>query len=432
MLRGVISLKTIFRFILFSLVGKPLKILFGSIVFRGIIFQLYKGYRLLKGKLKKFFWTVRNKLFHPFSSFRMSSLVIILLIAFVMFSNFSAKKTFAASSSGGHGSLLFSLFSDEDEEIIEYADEEIDEFGPPTSYLQEEESALEQVMQIGELIEEEEPTALVEGGSTLTKPTIITEDPTTLKRSKTIVYTIESGDTISTIARKFGITTNSVLWANSLSFYDFIKPGQRLNIPPTSGVIHKVAKNETLGAIVKKYSGDLEKTVEFNKLGSAHNIKPGDLIMVPDGQPPRAVATRSSRAVAYVSGIVPPSAANIPAGSKMLWPTTGRKINQYYSWRHHGLDIDGELSSPIYAAESGTITRVGWGRGYGNVIDIDHGNGKKTRYAHCSKLFVKKGQKVAKGETIGMIGSTGWSTGPHLHLEVIINGSKKNPLSYIK
>jgi len=431
LLRGVINLGKAFRFIFVSGIIKPLGVIFHSIFIKGLFFQLYKAYRQVKIYLKKIFSVIKLRLLHPFASSRIGYLVIIFLVAFVTFSNFYTKETVAASV-GGQESLLYTLFVGEEEEIIEYVDEQTNEAVLPTSYLQEE-PALEKITQIGEPIEEEESgTLLVEGGSALTKPTIITEDPETAVRDEVIFYTVEGGDSISTIARKFGITTNSILWLNGLSYYDYIKPNQKLSIPPTSGVVHKVAKGETLGAIVKKYNGDLDKTVEFNKLGSAHNIKEGDKIMVPDGQPPRQVSSRRSQAAAYVSNIIPPPSASVPAGSKMLWPTTSHTINQYYSWRHHGLDIDGTLSSPIYAAEGGTITRVGWGRGYGNVIDIDHGNGKVTRYAHLSKFFVKKGQQVAKGETIGMIGSTGWSTGPHLHFEVIIYGSKKNPLGYIK
>ena len=265
----------------------------------------------------------KNKLFHPFSSFRMSYLVIILLVVFVVFSSFYTKRTIAASSTGGHDSLLFSMLVDEDEEIIEYADDQIDDFALPTDYLQEE-PALGQIIQIGPMVvEEEEAAALVEGGSALIKTIIILDDPEVSKRDELVEYVVQGGDTVSTIAKRFGITTNSILWANSLSYYDYIKPGQKLNIPPTSGVLHKVVKGETLSAIVKKYSAELEKTVEFNKLGSAHNIKIGDMIMVPDGQPPRSSAARYSKAVAYVSNIVPPS-ASVPAGSAMLWPTTSK------------------------------------------------------------------------------------------------------------
>jgi len=116
----------------------------------------------------------------------------------------------------------------------------------------------------------------------------------------------------------------------------------------------------------------------------------------------------------------------------MNWPTVGHYITQYYSWRHQGLDIANKIGTPLYAADAGVIETAGWGRGYGNQIVINHGGGKKTRYAHLSKFYTKKGQKVDKGEAIGTMGSTGRSTGPHLHFEIIINNIKYNPLNYIR
>jgi len=94
--------------------------------------------------------------------------------------------------------------------------------------------------------------------------------------------------------------------------------------------------------------------------------------------------------------------------------------------------VANKVGTPLFAADSGVVEYAGWGRGYGNQIVIDHGGGKKTRYAHCSKFYVTKGEKVAKGETVAAMGSTGWSTGSHIHFEMIINGRKYNPLNYIR
>jgi murein DD-endopeptidase MepM/ murein hydrolase activator NlpD len=118
----------------------------------------------------------------------------------------------------------------------------------------------------------------------------------------------------------------------------------------------------------------------------------------------------------------------------MIWPTPGRRITQYYSWSHQGLDIGDKIGTPLYAADDGVviIAQGGWNGGYGNTILLDHGGGKRTRYGHASKLFVKVGDEVKKGETIAAMGSTGRSTGPHLHFEVLVNGTRYNPLNYIK
>ncbi len=132
---------------------------------------------------------------------------------------------------------------------------------------------------------------------------------------------------------------------------------------------------------------------------------------------------------------------NANSATKMQWPIpAGGYISCYYGYRtdpapsnHTGIDIALPTGNAIVAANSGTVTLVGYSpSGYGNYLDINHGDGSATRYAHCSKIYVKKGQKVVRGETIAAVGSTGWSTGPHLHFEVIINGKRVNPLPYIR
>ena len=120
--------------------------------------------------------------------------------------------------------------------------------------------------------------------------------------------------------------------------------------------------------------------------------------------------------------------------SGLGWPLRGG-LNSYYGYRwgsfHTGLDIGGDTGQPFVAAAGGTVSSVGWSGGYGNMILIDHGNGVATRYAHASKVSVSNGQQISKGESIGLVGSTGRSTGPHLHFEVIINGDTVNPLNYL-
>jgi murein DD-endopeptidase MepM/ murein hydrolase activator NlpD len=118
-------------------------------------------------------------------------------------------------------------------------------------------------------------------------------------------------------------------------------------------------------------------------------------------------------------------------GGAIDWPVYGQ-ITKYYQRGHTGLDIGARSGSTIRAADSGTVTFTGWQGGYGNFIIVNHGNGMITRYAHCSKISVSKGQQVARGETIGAVGSTGRSTGPHLHFEVLSGGSFQNPLSYLR
>lgn len=126
----------------------------------------------------------------------------------------------------------------------------------------------------------------------------------------------------------------------------------------------------------------------------------------------------------------------------LYWPTTNRLITSTFGYRihplwgirmfHSGIDISGSYGDPIYAVDSGRVIYSGWQSGYGKVIIIDHGNGMSTLYAHCSQLLVGEGEQVKKGQLIGRVGSTGWSTGPHLHFEIRKNGTPVNPISMVK
>lgn len=242
-------------------------------------------------------------------------------------------------------------------------------------------------------------------------------------------YTVEDGDTLSTIAEKFGITTQTVLWENKLSALSTIRAGDQLRILPIDGVSHVVAKNDTLDAIAKKYSGDAEDILEYNDLVEADDIESGDVLVIPGGRPPTVIAPVAPRRVPVLKPASP--LPSIPG--KLLWPSAaGYRISQYYTWRHHGIDIAIAQGTPVFASEGGTITYAGWMAGYGYQVTIDHGNGFKTRYAHNSRLLVKKGEQVARGQTISLVGSTGRSTGAHIHFEIFVNGVRVNPFQYLR
>jgi LysM repeat protein len=267
-----------------------------------------------------------------------------------------------------------------------------------------------------------------------------TEEPA-ITRTENFQYIVESGDVLSTIADKFNITVNTVLWANNLTWTSMIKPGQKLTIPPGSGINYDVVRGDTLASIAKKYQADTQKIITANDLSSASDLQIGDLLFIPDGvkpaqiassyKPPKVTETKPSTGSAYSDDYVAP-ASDIATGTKLLWPVLSHRITQYYSWRHTGLDIGDKTGNPIYAAEDGKVERSGWSNGYGNNVIINHGNGIQTLYGHASKLLVKTGDTVSRGQTIALVGSTGWSTGPHLHLEVRENSARKNPINYIK
>lgn len=271
--------------------------------------------------------------------------------------------------------------------------------------------------------------ATIEGDSAIIAPTII--DLSALNpsnRDKTEDYVVEPGDTIGTIAQKFGLSVNTVLWQNRLTWNSTIRPGNRLSILPISGLAHKVASGETLERIAKKYQANTDQIITFNKLASSADIRTGEILIIPGGVKPTEVVVRAPQPVSSIlKDIFSPVQ---DTGTKLLWPLLSRRMTQYFTLRHSGVDVGDKKGQPIFAAESGRVERSGWTGGYGLNVVINHGNGLKTLYAHSSELLVKVGEVVSRGQIIARIGSTGRSTGPHLHFEVLINGRRTNPLNY--
>lgn len=258
---------------------------------------------------------------------------------------------------------------------------------------------------------------------------------TTQIRSKIITYTVENGDTISTIAKKFGISEDTIRWANNLSD-DGLSVGQQLQILPVTGIAYKVQGGDSIYSIAKTFDVDPQAIVnwEFNDFANPETfaLVVGQMLIVPDGVKPSEQSTyksiREEQIKQYYAG---PVAA---AGGGWVWPVSGL-ITQYASWYHMALDIAGSIGSPVGAAHAGTVSRVSVGTydtGYGNNVWIDDGDGIKTHYAHLNSVAVSVGQTVSAGQTIGYRGNTGRSTGPHTHFEVQVNGALVNPLGYVR
>lgn len=246
-------------------------------------------------------------------------------------------------------------------------------------------------------------------------------------------YTVEGGDTVSTIAESFGLSARTLLWANGLGEGDFIKPGQVLKIPSVSGYLYTVRSGDTLTSLAQKYKGKEDEILEANGLPLAEALQVGQDIIIPGGEPPAPptpVRTFLAAGPATVSFNAPPSIAG--NGARFIWPTTSRRINQYFRGRWHtGLDIDGDYGTPIYASAGGRVTYASSSRnGYGLHVVVDHGNGYTTLYAHASKIFVGAGQSVSQGQTIAVQGCTGRCTGVHVHYEIRLRGGALNPLSF--
>lgn len=251
-------------------------------------------------------------------------------------------------------------------------------------------------------------------------------------RDKVITYTVEKGDTLSTIAQKFGISEDTIRWANNMSG-DSLSIGEELDILPVSGIAHKVTSGETIYTIAKKYDTEAQKIVDFpfNEFagnGEGFGLISGQLVIVPDGIKPSERPT-IRRQVYIAQGPIPVSSGGY------TYPVRGG-ISQFYSWYHPGLDITAPLGTPIVAAHNGTVTVIRTGTydgGYGNNVYISNGDGIVSHYAHLSGVNVGVGQNVVGGSTvIGWIGMTGRTTGPHVHFEIQRNGAYVNPLSYVQ
>jgi murein DD-endopeptidase MepM/ murein hydrolase activator NlpD len=253
--------------------------------------------------------------------------------------------------------------------------------------------------------------------------TIIPKRP----RKELINYTVQAGDNLSTIAERYEVDVDTLIWANDKleEDPDYLVVDQKLFIPPVSGVLYTVKDGDKLDAIAKTYKGDLRTMLEleYNRLTAATIPVSGTKIMIPGGEKqyqPRLV---------YIDGKA--VMVNAPrGGGRFMWPTQGY-ISSYWSPDHRALDIAAPIGTPIYASDAGVVVSSGWMGDYGYGVLIDHGNGFQTLYAHFSSYYPSPGQNVRRGQAIGKMGSTGKSTGPHLHFEIRYQGGFVNPLRYL-
>ena len=264
-------------------------------------------------------------------------------------------------------------------------------------------------------------------------------------RARTMIteYTVQKGDSVFSISREYKLKPETVLWAN----YDLLDDnpnmlsiGMVLKIPPVDGVYYKWEKKDTIESVANRFLADQKAILAnpMNKLDMTNPvIEPDTYVMIPGGWRENrqwlvpTVWRANSGASRTLKG---PGACDLPEGGaygsgSFIWPTTNNSIsgNDYWSG-HLGVDVAAADGAPLYAADSGLVVYSGSiGGGYGLMVMIDHGNGYHTLYAHNSSLIVKCGQSVTQGQTIGYTGSTGNSTGPHLHFEVRYNGGFIDP-----
>jgi murein DD-endopeptidase MepM/ murein hydrolase activator NlpD len=258
-------------------------------------------------------------------------------------------------------------------------------------------------------------------------------------------YRVRSGDTLTGIARKFGVSMMTVWWANHLSAKDDLHIGQTLTIPPVSGVVVTVGASDTLETLAAKYGVEPQDIIQTNELDDPHLVigqtltvpgARGSAIATPTPKPatPKPVARSSGGSSSTSHTSKPPVKYS---GGKMAWPVDGGYISQYFHYGHWAIDIAADYGTRVKAAAAGTVIFAGWkSNGGGYQVWISHGSNLYTTYNHMSSISVGRGQHVGRGQQVGRVGMTGNATGPHLHFEVwrgpVWNGGQRvNPLIYL-
>ncbi len=230
-------------------------------------------------------------------------------------------------------------------------------------------------------------------------------------------HRIRNGESLQKIAKKYGVSVDTIRGTNNLTADSVLKNGMVLKIPNKDGLLLKMQKGGDLVSIARKYKVSLKKIIEENNIRNPDFVASNTVLFIPDAKP-----------------------LNVFSG--FLWPAAGRFITCGYGWRrnpwdpshtefHPGLDIRC-IFQPVRASKYGQVTYTGWLGGYGKTVIIAHPGGWKTLYAHLSRIVVKSGQYVKQGQSVAISGNTGRSTGAHLHFEIIQNGRNINPYIYFR
>jgi murein DD-endopeptidase MepM/ murein hydrolase activator NlpD len=261
--------------------------------------------------------------------------------------------------------------------------------------------------------------------------------PPAEKRVEILSYEVQSGDFVETIAARYSLLPTTLVWSNQdvEDNPNFLKIGQRLTIIPVDGVYHTVKEGDTVSGIAKRFKVEEKDILGFpsNNLKDGANLIVGTRLVIPGGV--KETAPRAAQPVAApVRRLVPvaqsASGGGAPTGT-FRWPTVGAISQGFWSF-HRALDIANSTGTPIYASDGGCVLYAGWSNvGYGYMVQLSHGNGFSTLYGHMNYYYVDPGQCVSKGQIIGLMGSTGNSTGPHLHFEIRYGGATQNPLAYL-
>jgi LysM repeat protein len=266
----------------------------------------------------------------------------------------------------------------------------------------------------------------------------------TRARTKVTEYTVTTGDSVFGIAQSFNLKPETILWANYDQLNDspdMLDPGMKLNVPPVDGVYYQWREGDTLDSVAAKFTANVEEILgwEGNNFDLTNpQVELGQWIMIPNGRREflhQWLVPTIARSNSGVSkSVLGPGAcegnySGAYGSGAFAWPTSSHVLsgNDYWSG-HLGIDIAGSVGDGVFASDAGVIVFSGWSNGgYGYMIMIDHGNGYQTLYGHLSAVNAGCGQSVYSGTYIGALGSTGNSTGPHLHFEVRSLGGFINP-----
>jgi murein DD-endopeptidase MepM/ murein hydrolase activator NlpD len=280
-------------------------------------------------------------------------------------------------------------------------------------------------------------------GTLLTPVAVGTDVPDA--KGRLVDYYVKSGDTLTGIAHRFGITMMTLWWANDLTSKDQLHVGQHLVVPPVDGLVMTVKAGDTLESISAGAGVDPQTVADYNGLTDGTVVVGMTLILPgalgPGIATPKPTATPKPKAAAKPatksSSAVRSTSPSTYTGGKLYFPLPGHRISQYFHYGHYGIDIAGSMGDAVHAAAAGTVIYAGWSNlGGGNVVWIYHGSGLYTTYNHMSAILVHTGQRVSRTQVVGRVGMTGWATGPHLHFEVWLNGvpggvdRRVNPLRY--
>jgi murein DD-endopeptidase MepM/ murein hydrolase activator NlpD len=234
-------------------------------------------------------------------------------------------------------------------------------------------------------------------------------------------YTVRPGDTLWAISNKYGVNIETIVRLNNLKDPNCLSIGQKLKIITTDGVVYAVSRGDSLWRISSRYGVTVDEIVKANSLKNPNQLQIGQKLIIPE----KAVKTMAATTASTGSSAL---------GVSLRWPVKGILSSPYgprWGRFHAGIDIAASKGTNVCSAAPGTVVSAGWLGDYGYTVLIDHGRGIRTRYAHFTKINVKKGQRVSTATVLGTVGSTGRSTGPHLHFEVIVNGKTQDPLKIL-